>query len=57
MQGLLETPGLTVAGHLGHGQVIEAPMFLLSIFKIKLLETFPQDQEEQRQKQLDVSFF
>ena len=26
MQGLLETPGLTVAGHLGHGQVNEAPV-------------------------------
>ena len=25
MQGLLETPGLTVAGHLVHGQVKEAP--------------------------------
>jgi hypothetical protein len=25
MKGLLETPGLTVAGHLGHGQVNEAP--------------------------------
>jgi hypothetical protein len=25
MQGLLETPGLTVAGHLGLGQVNEAP--------------------------------
>ncbi len=25
MQGLLETPGLTVAGHLIHGQVKEAP--------------------------------
>jgi hypothetical protein len=25
MQGLLETPGLTVAGHLGHGQVNKAP--------------------------------
>jgi hypothetical protein len=27
MQGLLETPGLTVAGHLVHGQVKEAPYF------------------------------
>jgi hypothetical protein len=26
MQGLLETPGLTVAGQLVHGQVKEAPM-------------------------------
>ncbi len=26
MQGLLETPGLTVAGHLVHGQVKEAPV-------------------------------
>ncbi len=26
MQGLLETPGLTVAGHLVHGQVKEAPI-------------------------------
>jgi hypothetical protein len=26
MQGLLETPGLTVAGHLVHGQVKEAPL-------------------------------
>jgi hypothetical protein len=25
MQGLLETPGLTVAGHLVRGQVKEAP--------------------------------
>jgi hypothetical protein len=25
MQGLLETPGLTVAGQLVHGQVKEAP--------------------------------
>jgi hypothetical protein len=28
MQGLLETPGLTVAGHLVHGQVKEAPLTL-----------------------------
>ncbi len=28
MQGLLETPGLTVAGHLVHGQVKEAPTLL-----------------------------
>ncbi len=27
MQGLLETPGLTVAGHLVHGQVNEAPFY------------------------------
>ncbi len=26
MQGLLETPGLTFAGHLVHGQVKEAPL-------------------------------
>jgi hypothetical protein len=26
MQGLLETPGLTVAGQLVHGQVKEAPL-------------------------------
>jgi hypothetical protein len=26
MQGLLETPGLTVAGHHVHGQVKEAPV-------------------------------
>jgi hypothetical protein len=25
MQGILETPGLTVAGHLGHGRVKVAP--------------------------------
>jgi len=25
MKGLLETPGLTVTGQLGHGQVNEAP--------------------------------
>jgi hypothetical protein len=31
MQGLLETPGLTVAGHLVHGQVKEAPaLFVVS---------------------------
>jgi hypothetical protein len=28
MQGLLETPGLTVAGHLVHGQVKEAPIIV-----------------------------
>ena len=26
MKGLLETPGLTVTGQLGHGQVNEAPV-------------------------------
>jgi len=31
MQGLLETPGLTVAGHLVHGQVNEAPEFVHKI--------------------------
>ncbi len=33
MQGLLETPGLTVAGHLVHGQVKEAPHFLTTIIQ------------------------
>jgi hypothetical protein len=31
MQGLLETPGLTVAGHLVHGQVKEAPLKAIAI--------------------------
>jgi hypothetical protein len=31
--------------------------FLPILFKIQLLETSPQKQKEQRQKQLDVSFF
>ena len=30
MQGILETPGLTVAGHLVHGQVIVAPILFMS---------------------------
>jgi hypothetical protein len=28
MKGLLETPGLTVTGQLGHGQVNEAPVLV-----------------------------
>ncbi len=32
MQGLLETPGLTVAGQLVHGQVKEAPLQSTLIF-------------------------
>ena len=29
MKGLLETPGLTVTGQLGHGQVNEAPKIMM----------------------------
>ena len=32
MQGLLEMPGLTVAGHLVHGQVKEAPNGLETLY-------------------------
>jgi hypothetical protein len=35
MKGLLETPGLTVTGQLGHGQVNEAPSLVSLIAKTK----------------------
>ncbi len=35
MNGLLETPGLTVAGHLEHGLVKVAPIKLVFIFLVQ----------------------
>jgi hypothetical protein len=40
MQGLLETPGLTVAGHLVHGQVKEAPWIRILAISLKLYRYF-----------------
>jgi len=33
-QGILETPGHTVTGHLVHGQVKEAPLYGAAFFKM-----------------------
>jgi hypothetical protein len=34
MHGLTETPGLTVAGHLEHGLLSIAPIFVLMFMKV-----------------------